>query len=53
MLETLIDNVKLKFFLPFCFVELLRIYLHSFFDNILAQFVKKRPSAPWFVFEGL
>ena len=30
VLETLIDNVKLKFFLPFCFVELLRIYLQLF-----------------------
>ena len=30
VLETLIDNVKLKFFLPFCFVELLRIYVQLF-----------------------
>ena len=28
MLETLIDDVTLKFFLPFCFVELLRIYFY-------------------------
>ena len=33
VLETLIDNVKLKFFLPLCFVELLSVYL-QLFDNI-------------------
>ena len=38
VLETLIDNVKLKFFLTLCMVEILRIYLQLFrqyFSNIL------------------
>ena len=41
VLETLIDNVKMKFFLPFCFVELLRIYLQFFSIVFLTQFLKK------------
>ena len=38
VLETLIDNVRLKFFLTLCMVEILRIYLQLFrqyFSNIL------------------
>ena len=50
VLETLIDNVKLKFF----YLSVLwnyYAYTYSFFDNIShTEFVKKRPFTPWFVF---
>ena len=41
VLETLIDNVKLKFFLPFCVFELFTYILTAFSLIVLTQFVKK------------
>ena len=51
VLENLIDKVKLKFFyLNFLFCGIIthiQLYLQL---TLLTQFVKKRPSTPWFVF---
>ena len=49
VLETLIDNVKLKFFISL-FCEIIKHILTAFSIIFLTQFVKKRPCTPWFVF---
>ena len=52
VLETMIDNVKLKFF-TFLFCGIIKHILKAFSIIFLPQFVKKRPCTPWFVFYGL
>ena len=47
MLETLIDNVKLKFFYLSVFLGNYYIYTYSFSDNISHTVCEKRPSTPW------
>ena len=49
VLETLIDNVKWKFF-TFLFCGIVTPILRAFSIIFLTHFVKKRPSTPWFVF---
>ena len=45
---------EVEAFYPIFLVELLRIiYLAFSIPAILTQFVKNRPSTPWFVFQGL
>ena len=48
VLETLIN-----FFFTFLFCGIITHKLTAFSIIFLAQFVKKRPATPWFVFEGL
>ena len=46
VLETLIDNVKLKFFYLSVFWNYYT-YTYRFFDNIYQTVCEKRPSTPW------
>ena len=50
VLETLIDNVKLKFFYLSVLLMIIKHILKAFSIISFTKFVKKRPCTPWFVF---